>query len=808
MRGHRFTISKKASTILANHFNSDCKYADLAVFPIEQTPIDDDMNVRKLNRKAREKFWIRELWTAYPYGLNDRMNYDWSRPSKTDTSGRVEWSFNHEKRNFRKRSSKRSNKKAALPDFEQFCKDMNERFEADRPSIWKVLRTYVRQSSIKLVTHLSSFLDTHDVLDRLLQIPLLELIRARLEKPAPVVTKKRPDLLLKLTYWNKRMDIINLPRILNIAEVKTTIDAPIYPSVVYKSTKPVTNKVLNHHIDSPHDFRTPFTCDCQNSSFCDPTHHHVLTGNLNVIADHNVRTLLLKGPKFRRQMNMNWDTLLKHLTESIDDCILEWSKKTHKTVELFQSWKTAVLKHVLLRKDAAMNYRIPKIDHTLQQKLDDIHEKYVLVPADKAANNIIVVCKQYYGAVLTKEVQQGNTYEQATQPTEAILDQHIDFATKHELTISNENRRLPSMYWLPKMHKSPPKPRFIAASFQCSTKPCSQRLSLFLKAILDNQRVYCRSLVNYLGTNRMWIIDNNEHVRTIINRLNKTNAMYSVDTFDFTTLYTSIPHLELKVQLAKVVTNAFKGKHFLTAYKTKANWTKKRSRLHRSINATELIEEINFLVDNIYVFCGNQLYRQTIGIPMGTDCAPFLANLFLYSYESEWMKNLKPVFKGRHFNHTLRFIDDVLVVNAGSKFLKHSPEIYPASLKLEQTNSSSDECNYLDLHISVRNNLGTTRIYNKTDDFPFEVIRYPHASTNAPSASCYGIAIGQWLRYLNACMEKNDFINRSKELVQNFLKRGYKRDRLLRTWEKFLTRHNACAIYQTLKKTLTKEVFP
>ena len=34
--------------------------------------------------------------------------------------------------------------------------------------------------------------------------------------------------------------------------------------------------------------------------------------------------------------------------------------------------------------------------------------------------------------------------------------------------------------------------------------------------------------------------------------------------------------------------------------------------------------------------CGDELFRQVIGIPMGTDCAPFLANLFLYSYECEW----------------------------------------------------------------------------------------------------------------------------------------------------------------------------
>ena len=49
---------------------------------------------------------------------------------------------------------------------------------------------------------------------------------------------------------------------------------------------------------------------------------------------------------------------------------------------------------------------------------------------------------------------------------------------------------------------------------------------------------------------------------------------------------------------------------------------------------------IEFLVDNIYVRFGGQLFPQTIGIPMGTNCAPLLAYLFLYSYENEFLNKL------------------------------------------------------------------------------------------------------------------------------------------------------------------------
>lgn len=55
------------------------------------------------------------------------------------------------------------------------------------------------------------------------------------------------------------------------------------------------------------------------------------------------------------------------------------------------------------------------------------------------------------------------------------------------------------------------------------------------------------------------------------------------------------------------------------------------------VNLETLIKMINWLIDNTYVTIGDKVFRQVIGIPMGTDCAPFLANLFLFSFEFQWM---------------------------------------------------------------------------------------------------------------------------------------------------------------------------
>ena len=65
-----------------------------------------------------------------------------------------------------------------------------------------------------------------------------------------------------------------------------------------------------------------------------------------------------------------------------------------------------------------------------------------------------------------------------------------------------------------------------------------------------------------------------------------------------------------------------------------------------------------FLIDNIYIRVGKEIFRQQVGIPMGTDCAPFLANLFLFYFEYNYMKDLikSNIHLAKQFSYTTRYI--------------------------------------------------------------------------------------------------------------------------------------------------------
>ena len=72
---------------------------------------------------------------------------------------------------------------------------------------------------------------------------------------------------------------------------------------------------------------------------------------------------------------------------------------------------------------------------------------------------------------------------------------------------------------------------------------------------------------------------------------------------------------------------------------------------------------LEYLIDNNFVEFGGRIFQQTIGIPIGTNCALLLADLFLCSYEAEFVQSLLKVGKkhlAQHFNFTYRYIDDVL----------------------------------------------------------------------------------------------------------------------------------------------------
>ena len=151
---------------------------------------------------------------------------------------------------------------------------------------------------------------------------------------------------------------------------------------------------------------------------------------------------------------------------------------------------------------------------------------------------------------------------------------------------------------------------------------------------------------------------------------------------------------------------------------------------------------------------------------MGTNCAPLVADLFPFCYERDFIMSLpddKQADVIDAFNTTSRYLDDILNIDTKAAFL--------------------------DLHLSISNDIVSTKIYDKRDDFDFEIVNFPFLNGNVPRSTSYGVYISQLIRFARASSYVADFNTRNKLLTQKLLKQGYRYHKLRKTFSNFYRRY-------------------
>ena len=196
-------------------------------------------------------------------------------------------------------------------------------------------------------------------------------------------------------------------------------------------------------------------------------------------------------------------------------------------------------------------------------------------------------------------------------------------------------------------------------------------------------------------------------------------------------------------------------------------------------------------MDNIYIRFGTKLYRQIVGVPIGTNCAPLEADLFLFCYERDFMKDLSSDNQAdviKAFNSTSRYLDDLLNID-NPYFEGMVNQIYPSELQLNKANTSNTEAPFLDLHLSISNGYVSSKIYDKRDDFDFDIGNFPFLDGDVPRRPSYGVYISQLIRFARVCSHVDDFNTHNKCLTAKLLKQGYRYHKLRKAFSKFYRRH-------------------
>ena len=178
---------------------------------------------------------------------------------------------------------------------------------------------------------------------------------------------------------------------------------------------------------------------------------------------------------------------------------------------------------------------------------------------------------------------------------------------------------------------------------------------------------------------------------------------------------------------------------------------------------------------------------QVVGIPMGTNCAPLVANLFLFCYERDFMMSLsddKLADNIDALNTKSRYLDDILNIN-NVYFENMVSQIYPSGLQLNKANTSDTEAAFLDLHLSISNDIVSTKIYDKRDKIDYEIVNLSFLYGDVPPSTSYGVYISQPIRFARASSHVADFNTHNRLLTQKLLKQGYRYPKYRKTFSKF-----------------------
>ena len=148
---------------------------------------------------------------------------------------------------------------------------------------------------------------------------------------------------------------------------------------------------------------------------------------------------------------------------------------------------------------------------------------------------------------------------------------------------------------------------------------------------------------------------------------------------------------------------------------------------------------------------------------MGTNCAPLVADLFLIFYERDFMlslsdNNLTDIIEA--FNSTSRYLDDLINID-NPYFEQMVGQIYRTELKLIKANSYDTEVLFLDLNLSITNGIVSSKIYDKRDDFNFDIVNFPFLDGDVPLSPSYGVYISQLICFARVCSNVDDFNNRN-----------------------------------------------
>ena len=434
--------------------------------------------------------------------------------------------------------------------------------------------------------------------------------------------------------------------------------------------------------------------------------------------------------------------------------------------------------------DVSAKYTFPRYSSVFNneassQSLEVLQASFVLVPVDKASKNISFVCKSYYMEVLLNEMNtNADTYSLLAETSSDLVRIHKQYSNK--LLLSSESDKIPYTYWTPKFHKPVLSQRFIVSYGDCYIKSLSHNLSLALGCVNSQIESFCKMLYRCTGVRHYWVIKSSMEILEYVNVINNRKSGRNITTYDFTTLYTKLEHTQILEAMFYVIDLAFKKskQKYISVYKKAAGWANNPRASTFKFDQDSLKGAIEFVITNSYFTIGSLCFHQLIGVPIGIDCGPHIANLTLFYYEYKFIDKLirRNYKRALRYNGCFRLMDDISCLNLDGVFLEDVSDIYPPSLELKKENVGTESANILDLTISINSSKNgfDYKLFDKREAFKFGIVNYPDVSGNISASCAYGVVKSELLRYAQRSSIYSEFLSRKSTFFNKIIdKKGY-----------------------------------
>ncbi|DBA89366.1 TPA: hypothetical protein ACH3X1_016227 [Trebouxia sp. C0004] len=359
----------------------------------------------------------------------------------------------------------------------------------------------------------------------------------------------------------------------------------------------------------------------------------------------------------------------------------------------------------------------------------------------------------------------------------------------------------------------PPGMRFISSSNTSSMRSVSLMINKLLTQLLPGLDALFAAVFQSVGvdakwTQHSWVLKNTAAAIPLMNAWNSIYASHSAShprlyTYDFERLYTNIPSGDMHTKILQLVGKIF-ASHLQHAGikvwdEAPAVWltaaqmpTQDRDRHGTGYagrffiyDLDTIAEFLRQLLDDMYVQFGDQLLRQVMGTPMGTNCASLLANFYLAMYELTFLENLASLTNNTlnpqakrtqarqillSFLMTGHYIDNLLSIN--NPYLRF----------LLYTNQTLF---YHDLHGSLHGHQHQALrpwepphlvLYDKRRHEPLSslfITKYPHMSSNISETAKFNILTSQYHRFLSIILSRDNFVTSMADVIMTLYGKGY-----------------------------------